>query len=404
MTDTPLRIGVIGLGRAFSLMVPTFARDPRVQIVAGFDPRDEPRRRLALDFGAATYDQAEALCGDPAVEAVYVASPHQFHAEHVKMAARHGKHVLVEKPMALSLEECDAMISACTDAGVTLIVGHCHSFDTPYLHTRAMIGSGKFGMARMIHAFNYTDFLYRARRPEELRTEDGGGVVYSQAAHQIDVVRLLAGGNLVRMRATAASWDPTRPTEGAYSAILWFDNGCSSTIVYSGYAHYDSDDWCGWTGEMGQPKDPTRHASARARLDIIGTASDEAALKAATTYGGPAYRDARAEPKPIGHQHFGAVVVSCDRADLRPVPDGVWVDSDSGREKVELLAPAVPRFEVIDELIAAVRHERAPLHDGVWARDTLAGCLALLDSARDNADVQLRPYARIHASPAAPLP
>ncbi len=112
MTAVPLRIGVIGLGRAFSLMVPTFARDPRVNIVAGFDPREEPRRRLVSDFGAAAHEQAEALCADPAVEAVYVASPHQFHADHVRMAARHGKHVLAEKPMALSLQECDAMIRA----------------------------------------------------------------------------------------------------------------------------------------------------------------------------------------------------------------------------------------------------------------------------------------------------
>jgi phthalate 4,5-cis-dihydrodiol dehydrogenase len=398
MTDTPLRIGVIGLGRAFSLMVPTFARDPRVKIVAGFDPREEPRRRLVSDFGAATYDRVESLCGAPDVEAVYVASPHQFHAEHVQMAARHGKHVLAEKPMALSLPECDAMIRACEAARVMLIVGHCHSFDTPYLHTQALIRSGKFGKVRMIHAFNYTDFLYRLRRPEELRTEEGGGVVYSQAAHQIDVVRLLAGGNLVRVRATTARWDASRPTEGAYSAMLWFDNDCFATLVYSGYAHYDSDDWCGWTGEMGQPKDPARHAAARARLGSIGSTHEEASLKAATTYGGPAYRDARREPQPIGHQHFGAIVVSCERADLRPVPDGVWVDSDNGRKKVDLAAPVIPRSEVVDELLAAIRHGTAPLHNGAWARDTLAGCLALLDSARDNLDVQLHPYAKIHPS------
>lgn len=404
MTGTPLRIGVIGLGRAFSLMVPTFARDSRVKLVAGFDPRVEPRERLMSDFGAATYDDAEAVCADSAVELVYVASPHQFHAEHVRAAARHGKHVLVEKPMALTLAACDDMIRACRAAQVSLMVGHCHSFDTPYLHTHALIRSGKFGAVRMIHAFNYTDFLYRPRRPEELRTEDGGGVVYSQAAHQLDVLRLLAGGNLVRVRAATAAWDAARNTEGAYSAMLWFDNGCFATAIYSGYAHYDSDDWCGCIGEMGQPKDPDRHALARARLGSMGPGHEEAAVKAAATYGGPSYRDARLEPAPVGHQHFGAVVVSCERADLRPLPDGVLVDSDNGREKFELPAPSIPRSEVIDELLAAVRHGKAPLHSGEWARDTLAGCLALLDSARGNIEVALRPCARIHPSPAASAP
>ena len=100
----------------------------------------------------------------------------------------------------------------------------------------------------------------------------------------------------------------------------------------------------------------------------------------------------------MGHQHFGAVIASCEHADLRPVFDGVWIDSDNRREKVELPAPTIPRSEVVDELYAAVRQGEMPLHDGAWAHDTLAGCLAILDSARANGDAQLQPYARIHVS------
>src|SRR5205807_1368386 len=107
------------------------------------------------------YDSIDALVADPGVEAVYIASPHQYHAEHTRLAARHGKHVLLEKPMALSLEECDAMIADCRDAGVHLIVGHCHSFDAPYRRAREIIRGGTVGSVRVIHALNYTDFLYR---------------------------------------------------------------------------------------------------------------------------------------------------------------------------------------------------------------------------------------------------
>lgn len=401
MIDSPVRLGIIGLGRAFSLMVPTFARDPRIQVVAGFDPREAPRARLLDDFGAATYDEAEALCADARVEVVYVASPHQYHVQHVELAARHGKHVLVEKPMALTLADCDAMIDVCKRAGVQLLVGHCHSFDTPYLRTRALIQSGAFGGVRMIHAFNYTDFMYRPRRPEELRTEEGGGVVYSQAAHQVDVVRLLAGGSVTRVRAATGRWDESRPTEGAYSALLWFDNGCFASVVYSGYAHYDSDAWGGWIGEMGQTKDPARHISTRRKLGQPSLSGQEAALKNATTYGGPDYRDARAEVPPVAHQHFGAVVVSCEHADLRPLPDGICIDADGHRERLALEAPAVPRFEVIDELHAAVRHGLAPLHDGPWARQTLAACIGLLTSARENRDVPLDSCAKLPDPPSA---
>jgi phthalate 4,5-cis-dihydrodiol dehydrogenase len=107
-----------------------------------------------------------------------------MHAEHVIAAARGGKHILVEKPIAITLDECRRMIAAAQEAGVHLVVGHSHSFNAPYLRTREIIESGTLGRLGMITAINFTDFMYRPRRPEELSTEQGGGVVFSQGAHQ----------------------------------------------------------------------------------------------------------------------------------------------------------------------------------------------------------------------------
>ncbi len=115
-TERKLRLGVAGLGRAFTVMLPTFTRDPRVTLVAAADPRAEARARFAADFSAKAYETVEELCADPAVEIVYVATPHQHHAAHAMLAAQHGKHVLVEKPMALTLEDCAAMIDAARSA------------------------------------------------------------------------------------------------------------------------------------------------------------------------------------------------------------------------------------------------------------------------------------------------
>ena len=388
-----LRLGVAGLGRAFTLMLPTFLQDRRVQLVGACDPRVPALAQFARDFVAPVYADLEALARDPAVEVIYIASPHQFHAEQTRAAAAQGKHVLVEKPMALSLAECDSMIDACAAAGVRLIVGHCHSFDSPYLRAREIIAGGEVGRVRMIHALNYTDFLYRPRRPEELQTAAGGGVVFSQAAHQVDVVRLLAGSRVVRVRALLGSWDPARPTEGAYAALLWFDDGAFASLTYSGYGHFDSDEWCGWIGEMGARKSADDHGGARRRLASVQSPHEEARLKAASTYGGPTYRapTSAAGREPALHQHFGPVLVSCERGDLRPVPDGVWIYGDALREHRALAAPAVPRFEVIDELHAALVAGAAPLHDGRWARATLEVCLALLQSAREQRDVELSP-------------
>src|SRR4029077_5011874 len=98
----------------------------------------------------------------------------QHQAAPPNLAGQHEKPLLVEKPMALTLEDCAMMIDAAKRAGVHLIVGHSHSFDAPLLRTRALIASGTYGAVRMIAAFNYTDFLYRPRRPEELDTAQGG--------------------------------------------------------------------------------------------------------------------------------------------------------------------------------------------------------------------------------------
>ncbi len=378
-----LRVGVAGLGRAFTVMLPTLARDPRVTLVAAADPRAEARQRFAADFAAKSYATVAGLCDDPAVEIVYVATPHQLHAEHAILAARHGKHLLVEKPMALTLEDCTAMIEAARRASVHLIVGHSHSFDAPIARTRALIDSGVYGAVRMIHALNYTDFLYRPRRPEELDTAQGGGAIFNQAAHQVDIVRLLGGGMVKSVRAATGAWDKSRPTEGAYSALLTFEGEAFASLSYSGYGRFDSDEFSDRIGEMGQTKDPGARGSSRR----FASADEEAAFKNARNYGGAAYRPL-AEQAP-SHQHFGTIIVSCERADLRPMPNGVMIYQDGAAGLDPLPPPTVPRAEVIDELYGAVVDGRVPLHDGPWAMATLEVCLAMLRSAQEGRGVAL---------------
>lgn len=374
-----LRIGVAGLGRAFAVMLPTFAADPRVTLVAGADPRPEARRRFAKDFSARAHDTVEELCADPDVEIVYVATPHQLHASHAILAARNGKHVLVEKPMALTLDDCARMIAAARSGGVHLVVGHSHSFDAPVLRTRALIASGDYGAVRMITALNYTDYLYRPRRPEELDTAQGGGAIFNQAAHQVDIVRLLGGGEVMSVRAQTGAWDKARGTEGAYTALLTFANGAFASLTYGGYGHFDSDEFEGWIGEMGQAKEPyTRKPQNFAKAD------DETAFKAARNYGGASHQPSSGAS---AHQHFGTIVVSCERADLRPVPNGVMIYRNGEARLDPLPPPTVPRGEVIDELYAAVVDGKPPLHDGAWAMATLEVCLAMLQSSREGRDV-----------------
>jgi len=389
----PLRIGVAGLGRAFMLMLPTFVAHPRVKLVAASDPRDEARRQFEAEFGGRTYPTVEALCADREVDAVYIATPHELHAQHVNAAARHRKHALVEKPMAITMAECKTMIDAARDARVTLVIGHSHSFDAPFLRARELIAGGGYGQVRMIAALNYTDFLYRPRRPEELDTAKGGGVAFSQGAHQVDIVRLLAGGRATSVRAYAGAWDRARPTEGAYSAQLGFADGAFASLVYSGYAHFDSDELVDWIGELGHRKDRARYGTARAALRSGISAQEEAALKNRRTYGSAATETAA----PIAHNQFGMVVASCDRADLRPMPNGVMVYGDEREWLEELPPPTVPRAEVVDEFCDAIAAVRPAIHSGEWAMATLEVCLAILESARSGREVRLEHQVEVPA-------
>jgi phthalate 4,5-cis-dihydrodiol dehydrogenase len=388
-SNRKLQMGIVGLGRAFTVMLPTFTQHPGIKLVAGTDPIMSARAQFESDFGVPTYASIEELCDDPAVEAVYIATPHQFHAVHVEIAAARGKHILVEKPMALTLDECSRMIDAARRGGVRLIVGPSHSFDTPILRTRQMIESGKFGSVRMIHGFDFTDFLYRPRRPEELDTRLGGGVIHSQAAHQVDVLRMLGGGLVRTVQAQTGAWDPSRPTEGAYSALLGFEGGAFASATYNGYGHYDTDVLMGDIGENGDIKDSSSYGGARQRLRNARSAEEEAALKAARNYGGALYQPPASAPG-TAHQHFGHLVVCCDRADLRPTPHGIEVFADDSKWVEPLPRPLLPRPEVLDEVIAAVLGDTPPLHDGEWGRATTEVCLAILDAAAGGTTMQLK--------------
>jgi len=385
--EIDLKIAVVGLGRAFTLMLPTFLADERVKLVGAYDPRRKATDQFRKDFEAVIYDDVESLCSDDTVEVVYIASPHQFHAEHVKIAARAGKSILVEKPLAISLDECSEIVDTVSENNVVLIVGHSHSFDGPVLQAAKLLHSGELGTSCMLNALNYTDFLYRLRRPEELDTGKGGGVVYSQAAHQVDIARLLMGGEVSTVRACIGNWDSERSADGAYSALLTFKNGGFASLTYSGYAHYDSDELLENVSEMGFMKDQWVFGVSRKRLQAVST-EGEASMKAENTYGGDHYRSALKGHAPY-HQHFGQFIVSAQRADLRLTPKGVWVYGDNKRF-IETPGNTIPRVEVIDELWGAVRGGVTPLHDAMWSRATMEVCIAIIESARTGKEIPMR--------------
>src|SRR5262249_24110558 len=143
-----------------------------------------------------------------------------------------------------------------------------------------------------------------------------------------------------------------RPTEGAYSALITFEDGAFATLTYSGYAHFDTDEFLGWVGEFGQDRRHRRYGEARAQLRTVGSPEQEAEIKNAGAYGAGELRVPPAAS--ARHNHFGLVLVSCEHADLRPMPQGVMIYGGDEERLDPLPPPTVPRAAVIDEFHAAI--------------------------------------------------
>ena len=117
----------------------------------------------------------EAMCRDPRVDAIWIASPNALHAEHTICAARHGKHVICEKPMAVSLDQCAQMVEAVERHGVKYVQGHSKAYDTPIRKMAEILATGELGRVIHIQTWNWNDWLLRALVASEVDTEQGSG-------------------------------------------------------------------------------------------------------------------------------------------------------------------------------------------------------------------------------------
>ncbi|MEK7216979.1 MAG: Gfo/Idh/MocA family oxidoreductase, partial [Chloroflexota bacterium] len=265
MNQRPLRIGIAGLGTVSNTVLPELRDHPNVTIAAAADVRPEAGERFTALYGGEAFTSVEDLCASPNIDAVYVLTPNHWHAAHAIMAAEHGKQVIVTKPIATTLEDCDAMIAAAERHGVRLMAGTTPAFTPIVMEMARIVASGELGKLLFLNTWWQTDWLYLPRMPDELDVAKGGGVVFRQAPHQIDIVRTIGGGMVRSVRASASRGDSSRPVEGGYMAFLEFESGAVATMTYSGYAHLDSTELTYGTDASGMPRSPQKHLETRRR-------------------------------------------------------------------------------------------------------------------------------------------
>ena len=409
-----INIGVIGVGVGGLEIIRSAVQQPEtINLVAGCDVVPLTRERFQERFpDAKVYATAEEICNDPAVDAVYIASPNRFHAEHTITAARAGKHVLIEKPMAISLEETEQMVDECEKAGVKLVCAHTASFGLPYRIMRKVIQSGELGELKAITLLAYTDWMLRPRTPDELDFAQGGGVPFRQGPHQLDSLRLLGGGMMKNVWAKVGWWMPERSIPGYYTAQFEFESGAFATATHNGYGYFTLGDVNGpnegrssvesTVAVRKQMRDGTRNEEQDKQDLRIGGVIEVKQFEAAKTEGSGRGNFGRQTKREIGDRRGindtgdpGMIIVTCERGDMRIGSNGVLIYGDDGVREVTGESAVNARGE-IHEMYEAVINDKPVYHSGRWGMATAEAIFAMVESSKTGKVVELTHQIPVH--------
>ena len=172
------------------------------------------------------------MLADPDLDAVYIATPNNLHVAQTIRAAKAGKHVLCEKPMATSVADAEQMVAACEANKVKLGVVFQHRYHPAHFRAREIIATGALGEIQFVSAQLCRGFErnhWQGWRNDP--TISGSGAIVAQGVHPIDLLRFILNGDVVRVQAMTDKLPPTRPLEEMLYALLEFDTGAHASVV-----------------------------------------------------------------------------------------------------------------------------------------------------------------------------
>ena len=237
MTAQRIRWGLIGCGDIARKRVAPALRDhPDCEFVAVCRAQADQAEGFAKEFGATQwYPNWHELIGNEAIDAVYIATPVHLHATQTIAAARAGKHVLCEKPMAMNLAECDRMIDTARENGVTLGVAYYRHFYPLVRRIREILESGEIGRAviAQINAFEWFDPTPEHPRHWLIERQlSGGGPMFDFGCHRIEVLIHLFG-KIVRVNSLLSNSVLDRTVEDTATALFEFEAGAQAVLSVS---------------------------------------------------------------------------------------------------------------------------------------------------------------------------
>jgi UDP-N-acetyl-2-amino-2-deoxyglucuronate dehydrogenase len=243
VTMKKLHFGIVGVGNIAPLHALAIQALPEAELVAVATRNAGRGKAFAEKYGGVWQSDYAELLQRPDVDVVAICTPHDLHAPMTIAAARAGKHVLCEKPMARTAAECAAMVDACDRAGVTLGVVFQSRFEALSLQLKRLIDEGLLGRILWSSAntiWYRSDDYYRSGSWRGTWAHEGGGVLINQAIHAIDLMLWLTG---TPDRVTARTRTLNHAIEvedGAIATLEYADNRLgliqATTAAYPGYA------------------------------------------------------------------------------------------------------------------------------------------------------------------------
>lgn len=252
-------VGLIGAGFFGEMHARALAELPGARLVAASRRSSAALDEFCARFAVRGYRDYLDLINAPDVDAVVIAAPHYLHAEMAVQAARAGKHILLEKPMALSLDECDRILSAVTKAGVKIMVGHLNHFARAYQIAKRLLDSGEMGEV-VLGTSTMSKFWFAPnRRQWHLDRTTGGGMWLTAGMHCLDRLTWLVGSPAVSVCGQFGTRFHDQEADDVGTVLVRYENGAVGSIVSTGY-------------RIGAPKHLTEITCTKGMLNIEYTA------------------------------------------------------------------------------------------------------------------------------------
>jgi phthalate 4,5-cis-dihydrodiol dehydrogenase len=233
----PLRVGIIGLGGIAYAHCDAIETLNHVKVVAVADLFEEKRQEYMDKYNIPKgYQTHHELLQDEDVDAVAVVLGHQLHHKLTIDACNAGKHVLVEKPMALSLQQCDEMIAAAAENQVKLMVGQTQHFYGTSVKAKEILDSGELGPLITAVCYMSKNWNQAGRRPQYRSRYHGGGMWLTNGGHVVDRLTWVMASQAVSVSAAIGTRAHYQASDDSATAFIRYKNGLAGVAVSVGYA------------------------------------------------------------------------------------------------------------------------------------------------------------------------